>query len=149
MALINCEECGAEVSDKAVSCPRCGYPMREMPAAPFWARTGIWGYEWKSETTILGWPLVHIAFGWDMNTGRLLVARGIIAIGQFGIGLFTIAQFGIGLLIGVGQFIGGTFVVGQFAFGLLFALGQFAIGHYAIGQFAVGRYLLGIVKHYI
>lgn len=149
MALINCDECGAEVSDKAGSCPKCGYPMREAPCMPFWSRTGIWGYEWKSETMILGWPLVHIAFGWNMNTGRLLVARGIIAIGQFAIGLFTVAQFGIGLLIGVGQFIGGTFVVGQFAFGLLFALGQFAVGYHAIGQFAVGRYLRGIVKHYI
>jgi hypothetical protein len=149
MALISCRECDAEVSDRAASCPRCGYPMREEAVMPFWTRTGVWGYEWKSETTLLGWPLVHIAFGWDMKTGRLLVARGIIAIGQFAIGLFTIAQFGIGVLIGVGQFIGGAFVVGQFAFGLLFALGQFAVGYNAIGQFAVGRYVRGIVKHLI
>lgn len=27
MALINCAECGREVSDKAVSCPNCGYPI--------------------------------------------------------------------------------------------------------------------------
>lgn len=27
MALIKCPECGREVSDKAVSCPRCGFPM--------------------------------------------------------------------------------------------------------------------------
>ena len=27
MALINCPECGREVSDKAVSCPKCGYPI--------------------------------------------------------------------------------------------------------------------------
>jgi len=27
MALINCPECNKEVSDKAVSCPNCGYPM--------------------------------------------------------------------------------------------------------------------------
>lgn len=24
MALINCKECGKEVSDKAISCPNCG-----------------------------------------------------------------------------------------------------------------------------
>lgn len=29
MALINCKECGAEVSDKASSCPKCGYPINE------------------------------------------------------------------------------------------------------------------------
>lgn len=27
MALINCPECGKEISDKAVSCPHCGNPM--------------------------------------------------------------------------------------------------------------------------
>ncbi len=25
MALINCEECGKQISDKAVSCPKCGF----------------------------------------------------------------------------------------------------------------------------
>lgn len=27
MALINCEECGKEISDKAISCPHCGAPL--------------------------------------------------------------------------------------------------------------------------
>lgn len=27
MALINCPECGKEISDKAMSCPYCGYPI--------------------------------------------------------------------------------------------------------------------------
>ena len=27
MALINCPECGKEISDKAASCPNCGNPM--------------------------------------------------------------------------------------------------------------------------
>jgi len=27
MALIKCPECKNEISDKAISCPRCGYPM--------------------------------------------------------------------------------------------------------------------------
>ena len=30
MALIKCPECGAEVSDKAEACPKCGYPIRIM-----------------------------------------------------------------------------------------------------------------------
>lgn len=30
MALINCPECGNEVSDKAEVCIRCGYPLREV-----------------------------------------------------------------------------------------------------------------------
>lgn len=31
MALIRCPECGKEISDKAVSCPNCGCPMRQEP----------------------------------------------------------------------------------------------------------------------
>lgn len=29
MALINCPECGREISDKAASCPQCGNPISE------------------------------------------------------------------------------------------------------------------------
>ena len=140
MVLIKCEECGAEISDKAWACPKCGFP-KQVKNLPFLARFAWWGFEWKSETTMFGLPLVHIAFGWDLRTGRLMVAKGIIAIGQFGIGLITIAQFGIGIIFGLGQFMFGTFIIAQFALGLLFALGQFAFGTYAIGQFAAGKYV--------
>lgn len=35
MALINCPECGREISDKVKACPHCGYPMEESyPAVP-------------------------------------------------------------------------------------------------------------------
>lgn len=29
MALINCPECGKEISDKVKACPHCGYPLVE------------------------------------------------------------------------------------------------------------------------
>lgn len=137
MSLINCPECSARISEKAFTCPKCGNPMRPMPAPFYWR-----GFEWKSETEFHGWPLVHIAVGRDKQTGKLLVAKGIIAIGQFGIGLITIAQFGIGLLFGFGQFVGGMLSIGQFALGVYFGLGQFATGMTAIGQFAIGKYVL-------
>ena len=31
MALINCPECGKQISDKAVSCPNCGMPLSSIP----------------------------------------------------------------------------------------------------------------------
>lgn len=30
MSLINCPECNKEISDKAVSCPNCGFPIQEQ-----------------------------------------------------------------------------------------------------------------------
>jgi len=32
MALINCPECGKELSDKAISCPKCAFPIRAEKA---------------------------------------------------------------------------------------------------------------------
>ncbi len=30
MALINCNECGKKISDKAAACPYCGYPINQL-----------------------------------------------------------------------------------------------------------------------
>ncbi len=34
MALIQCPECGREISDRVTSCPHCGYPFSEQPVQP-------------------------------------------------------------------------------------------------------------------
>jgi len=141
MALITCPECGAKISEKAATCPKCGYPMKPMADLERVTRRFLRGFEWKSKTQVFGWPLIHIAIGRNKETGKLMAAKGIIAIGQFGIGVITIAQFGIGILFGLGQFVGGVFAVGQFALGICFGLGQFATGIIAIGQLAFGMYV--------
>lgn len=33
MALINCPECGKEISNKAAFCPHCGYPLLSEDAS--------------------------------------------------------------------------------------------------------------------
>lgn len=136
MSLTRCRECKEEVSDLAASCPHCGAPQ---PARQEWKGSG---FEWKSEATWYGYPLVHIAVGRDAK-GKLRVAKGIIAIGQFAIGLVTIAQFGVGILFGFGQFILGFIAIAQVALGIMFGLGQLATGYTAIGQVAIGLYALG------
>ncbi len=138
MALILCPECKKEVSTEAGTCPHCGYPLKPMVTG-FRRR---FGFQWKSHAEVFGWPLIHVAIGRDPTTGKLFVAKGVIAIGQFGFGLITIAQFGVGFLFGFGQFVTGTFAIGQFALALLFGLGQFATGTTAIGQVAYGKYVL-------
>ena len=40
MALIQCSECGKEISDQIAACPHCGYPVQKQTysvwAAPTW-----------------------------------------------------------------------------------------------------------------
>ncbi len=100
------------------------------------------GYEWRSKAQIFGLPLVHIAVGRSQETKKLLVAKGVIAIGQFAIGIIAIGQFTIGLLFSLAQFAVGMFAIAQFALGFAFGMGQFATGMTAIGQLAVGHYVL-------
>ncbi len=135
MALTLCRECRKEVSTDAPTCPHCGAPS---PAKQNWKG---WGYEWRTEMEILGYPLVHVAFGRDENR-RLRVAKGVVAIGQFGVGLITFAQFGFGLLFGFGQVIFGLTAIAQVAVTALFGIGQLAVGYVAIGQLAAGVYVL-------
>lgn len=32
MPLINCPECGKQISDSAAACPHCGYPLSSLPS---------------------------------------------------------------------------------------------------------------------
>jgi hypothetical protein len=110
-----------------MACPQCGAPF---PAKEKWDG---WGFEFKSKTTLLGWPLVHISFKYRPNRVPV-VARGVIAIGQFGCGLLTISQFGVGL-VSISQFTVGGFVLAQFgvAYSLIAQFGLYVReGH---GQF--------------
>ena len=102
-----CRECRQPVSEQALACPQCGAPH---PAREGWDG---YGFEYRSQSTLFGWPLVHISFKYRPNRVPV-VAKGIIAVGQFGVGLVNISQFGIGL----------------------FSLGQFTIAGYALAQFA-------------
>jgi hypothetical protein len=108
------------VSEQALTCPNCGAPQ---PAREKWDG---WGFEYKSQATLFGWPLLHISFKYRPNR-RPVPAKGIIAIGQFGLGVINISQFGVGL-ISVSQFT----VSG-------YALAQFGIAYSLIAQF--GLYL--------
>jgi len=80
-------ECNNQISDKAVMCPKCGLPMAGGPM----------GYEYRSQASLFGLPLVHIASGVDPSTGRPRVAKGIIAIGNIAVGGLAIggASFGV------------------------------------------------------
>jgi serine/threonine protein kinase len=129
MSLIPCEECGKQISDRAYACPHCG--LRRLV-----------GYEYRSQTTIFGLPLVHVAFGRDLATNRRRVACGIIALGDQAVGLIAIGGGAIGgLAIGGGAI--GLIALGGGALGLLLAIGGAAVGGVAIGGAAIGLAAIG------
>jgi hypothetical protein len=113
-----CRECTHNISEQAVFCPACGAPY---PAREKWDG---WGFEYKSEATILGLPFLHICFKYRPNR-RPVPAKGFIAIGQFAFGVITISQFGIGL-----------FSVSQFTIAG-YALAQMAIAYSLVAQFGI------------
>jgi hypothetical protein len=118
--MVNCRECQKEVSEQAFSCPHCGAPY---PAKPVWDG---WGYEYKSKTSIAGLPLFHISFKYRPNRAPV-VARGVIAIGQFSVGIINISQFGLGVV----------------------CISQFAIAGFALAQLAVAWRLIAQVGLYL
>ena len=118
MALRTCRECQREVSEQALACPGCGAPF---PARAAWDG---YGFEYKSKATVAGLPLVHVSFKYRGNRTPV-VAKGVIAIGQFAVGGIVLSQFGIGI-VSVSQFT----IAG-------FALAQFALAYSLIAQFGL------------
>jgi len=110
-------------------------------------------HEFRSHNMICGLPLVHYTYGKNPETGRRIVAMGIIAIGKLACGVVAIghASFGVlafgqlalGIFFGLGQLSTGLAAVGQAAIAGIFGFGQLAAGYIAIGQFAIGKYALG------
>lgn len=119
--------------------------------------TGGYFAEFKSHAIFFGLPLLHYTRGKCPETGRRVIAKGvvaigrlamgIVAIGQASFGLIAIGQLGLGLILGLGQGATGLYAVGQAAIGLMFGLGQFATGEIAIGQLAYGKYVLAQVGY--
>ncbi|NIA14655.1 MAG: hypothetical protein GWP08_11295 [Nitrospiraceae bacterium] len=108
--------------------------------------------EFTSHARVLGWPLIHVTYGRCPETGRRIVAKGVIAIGRLAVGgiaighasmgLVAIGQLGVGLLFGLAQAATGLLAVGQLAIGLKLALGQLGIGQVVIAQLGIGRFVL-------
>ncbi len=108
--------------------------------------------EFVSHRSMFGWPLLHFTSGKCPETGKRIVAKGVIAVGRLAIGvlaigqasagLVAIGQLGLGIAFGLGQACTGILALGQLAIASTFAIGQFAVGYAAIGQLAMGKYVL-------
>lgn len=101
------------------------------------------GYEYKSDLHIFGWPLIHVAQGVNPETGRPLVAKGIIAIGNKAIGVAAMGGTALGVFACGGLSIGIVTAFGGVAIGTGLSMGGCAIGGLAIGGVTLGYYSLG------
>ena len=147
MPLITCPACSGAISTEATACPKCGHPMKQASfagasVAPVQMMVFRTGWEYKSKISILGMPLIHIASGFNPETGTKRVARGIIAIGDIAIGLFSLGGLSIGgIAIGGAAF--GICAMGGLAVAAFLAVGGGAVGYVALGGGAIGYYAFG------
>lgn len=122
--------------------------------------TGAYFAEFRSHRELWGLPLIHYTRGISPETGKRVVAKGIIAIGRLAVGVLAIGhvsagfiaigQAALGFFVGLGQACTGAYALGQLALAGLFGIGQVATGQIAIAQFGVGEYVLaqfGIGAH--
>ena len=111
-----------------------------------------WRYEYKSERTLWGMPLVHI----NLCANGLCWARGVIAVGNVSTGLISVGALSAGLfsfgaislgLLSLGALVFGLMSAGAVAVGLAawggFAFGLASFGGIAAGEFAVGGVAMG------
>jgi membrane protein YdbS with pleckstrin-like domain len=94
MALINCPECGKQVSTAAQSCPSCGYPIAVPPVSQpppansnallAEARPSWWQFFWHF---VFFWLIVPPIIAWWQRAsvvlrvygGRITIERGIFS----------------------------------------------------------------------
>lgn len=89
MALVNCKECGAEVSEKAFDCPKCGATLRK-PKRSFFGKLVKWSFIGFNILMLL-WMIFGIGGAADtVNTAASDAEKAGAAIGT-GLGAMMIA----------------------------------------------------------
>lgn len=143
-------------------------PKGSAPAGPPIPRAlaRFEGVDYRSKREFLGVPLVHIASGMDLQTGKRRIARGWLAVGDTAIGGIAFGGVAVGGLAFGGLTLGivgyGGCALGLFAFGGLgvglvgafaglaigglAAVGGLAIGYFAHGGGVVGEHVLGPMR---
>ncbi|MGN0817434.1 MAG: helix-turn-helix domain-containing protein [Candidatus Coproplasma sp.] len=123
-------------------------------ASLYGARLADIFYEYKSERTLFGMPLVHVNLGLGRTAKGFIAigikAKGVISIGvlslgvfAFGVlslGIFAFGVFALALIAAFGSVAAGLVAFGAVAFGFV-SFGAVAIGAFADGALAIGGYV--------
>lgn len=146
-----CPDCGGSNPPWETRCRSCGRDLATVQPGQGFRRTAL-GYEYVSPATFMGIPLVHIAYGLDADTGRIKIARGMIAIGNIAVGAVSLGGVATGLLsfggvslgvVVIGGFAAGALAVGGMAVGIVAAMGGLAVSlGLSVGGLALGTYTL-------
>ncbi len=116
------------------------------------AQSVAYGWEYRSKRMLWGLPLLHIAEGYDPNTGAPREAKGIIAYGSSAKGIFVVGGRATGVFAFGGLAIGfvafGGLSLGLIGFGglvvaALFAYGGVTFAPFSLGGVATGFYVDG------
>ncbi len=103
-------------------------------------------YEYKSNLSVKGLPLIHINMGYGLYRAKGIIAigniaTGIIALGIVSLGLISLGAVAFGVLALAGLALG-VLSLGALSIGV-FAVGGIAIGYLAVGGLAAGIYSIG------
>ena len=104
-------------------------------------------YEYKSQKSWRGLPLVHVHIGIRPVRAKGVIAigniaQGVIAIGIVGMGVITFAVVGLGLFLAIGSIVMGGIALGSLAVGII-AMGALCVGVFTMGAVAVGQFSYG------
>ena len=77
---------------------------------------GAYFAEFKSHATFWGLPLFHYTRGKCPETGRRIIAKGVIAVGRLATGIVAIGHASFGLIT-IGQLAYGKYVLAQLGYG--------------------------------
>lgn len=90
MSLINCPECGKQISDAASACPHCGYPLSPAPAP-------------QAPRTLRSTPLEEVKTNHSAGVALIVVALLLIPIIIYGF-MFGIIPGILFLLVDIALF---------------------------------------------
>jgi hypothetical protein len=98
----------------------------------------VLGFEYRSRSSVGGWPLIHVCMGIDPRTLRPRIAKGVVAIGNIAVGGIAIGGLACGLVTVGGASLGLLLALGGAAVGIGVSVGGLAVGAIAVGGAAVG-----------